>query len=888
MRLRAALLATTALIGFATPAAADPITILLAAGAAAAGGVATAAIAGTAIVWSAILGQAVVAGVLAGVSSLLAPKVGAGVAGPTAQDITLNRVTPVTTGMIVYGERTLGGAIVARSTTPADRKANKRYHSVLTLACHEIDGAVSAYIGETLVWTEAQYAADGAIADTSLRGQVDSAFKGKFRLRIYNGTADQAAETRYVDSAEEWTSAHRGRGIAYAYFEADFDQDVFPRGAEQIRVRIRGKKVHDPRTGATGYSTNPALHVRDYALTPELFGGIGWSAADVDDVSIVALANLADEQVPLDAGGTEDRYQYNGVLDTASSAEENLNRLSTSWGGWWTVDKGLLTVGGGAFEAATLTLTEDDMAGPIKVRARRPFEDQFNVVKALYADPEAEHVPTDLPVLDSATYQAQDNGEVLVRDLGELPGETGFARAQRLMKLALLKGRRQKMVEVPCTYDAAKTIQLGDNIMLTAERRGWTAKTFEVVGRTTAIMPGKVQVGLSLIESGPDVFDWTTSEEAPKPAGGIPTLPRPTDKPVVSAPLSTEELYETRGGGGIKTRVLLTSESENPFVDQWQFFWRLTTDPTNTTRSLTDDPTDLIDDVKPGTYIFGARARTRRGIWSDWAYSAPTGIAGLNAPPVAITGLSVQAAAGAVAMLRWDRHPSLDVQQGGKIEVRHSSALSGATWQSSTSIGKAVNGGQTEAALPLKSGTYLVRPFDALGIAGPVSIRSVKAASIIPTVVVATVLEDPGFSGSKSGCSVESGVLSTNSGVTQAVYGFSGSIDLGTVQSARLVTGVEVNIGQSSDLMWRPSSVSAWSPPDELFWASDSAFGDVDVQVRTSDDDPAGTAVWSDWQSIDAADFQARAFQFRAILTAENTEYTTSVTGLSVVAQQAA
>ncbi|MCE8458511.1 phage tail protein, partial [Rhodovulum sulfidophilum] len=833
---------------------------------------------------TAIMGQAALAAVLTGIQMAMAKKPKA----KTRDEITLNRIQPVTTGRILYGERMLGGSIVARATTEAGGKPHRRYHSIMPLACHEIDGAVEIWLGETLVWTEAQYRRDEAAGsgDPYHWGQVGSDYKGRVRLRVHNGGEDQAAEARYVAAAREWTEAHRLRGVAYVYFEADYDRDLFPSGAPQIRVRCRGKRVYDPREwistplaqaraarpaprwagtdsgaigqvggggfthgetaapwtggaiaarfyfgrrypggldpeaglspdltatrgetlevsnmhreadlfaafdvafpdapegiiweqggggqgvwlGVTGdalvfragsgevsgpelaratlpvstvagrrgtiyveidlaagtvalwfrggkYSTNPALCLRDYMLTPQLRGGPGWRPGDLDEDTILALANLAEEQVPLASGRTENRYAFNGVLETEAPAAANLNDLSSSWGGWWTCERGRLTVGGAAWEEPAFTVTEDMLVGGIQVTARKPFEEQFNTVKAQYADPETEHVVTDLPVLDSATYIAADNGEPLVLDMGELPGETGFARGQRLMKLALLKGRRQKQVTLPCSL-AAWPVRLGDTIRVSLPRRGWTAKTFEVTGRTVHIGEDGVRVTLSCIETGPAIFDWRTSEEMPKPAGGVPTLPSPTAKPVVSAPTMTEELYETRGGGGVKTRVRLAATTDNPFIDAWQFAWRPVSAPEPTLRGLTDTPEDMIDDVAPGPYAFGVRGRNARGIWSDWAWAGAAAVQGENAPPGAITGLSVQASGGAVAMLRWDRHPSLDVRQGGRIEFRHATAQAGASWQSSTGIGKSVSGGVTEATLPLKSGTYLARPYDAMG-----------------------------------------------------------------------------------------------------------------------------------------------------------------------------
>ncbi len=834
---------------------------------------------------TAIMGQAALAAVLTGIQMAMAKKPQA----KTRDEITLNRIQPVTTGRILYGERMLGGSIVARATTEAGGKPHRRYHSIMPLACHEIDGAVEIWLGETLVWTEAQYRRDEAAGsgDPYHWGQVGSDYKGRVRLCVHNGGEDQAAEARYVAAAREWTEAHRLRGVAYVYFEADYDRDLFPSGAPQIRVRCRGKRVYDPRDGQVKYSTNPALCLRDYMLTPQLRGGPGWRPGDLDEDTILALANLAEEQVPLASGRTEDRYAFNGVLETEATAAENLNDLSSSWGGWWTCERGRLTVGGAAWEEPAFTVTEDMLVGGIQVTARKPFEEQFNTVKAQYADPENEHVVTDLPVLDSATYIAADNGEPLVLDMGELPGETGFARGQRLMKLALLKGRRQKQVTLPCSL-AAWPVRLGDNIRVSLPRRGWTAKTFEVTGRTVHIGEDGVRVTLSCIETGPAIFDWRTSEEMPKPAGGVPTLPSPTAKPVVSAPTMTEELYETRGGGGVKTRVRLSATTDNPFVDTWQFAWRPVSAPEPTLRGLTDTPEDMIDDVAPGPYAFGVRGRNARGIWSDWAWAGATAVQGENAPPGAITGLSVQASGGAVAMLRWDRHPSLDVRQGGRIEFRHATAQTGASWQSSTGIGKSVSGGVTEATLPLKSGTYLARPYDAMGTPGPVSGIAVRAASIIPTTTVATLAEAPGFAGTATGCSAAGGVLAMAPGQTRARYAFAGRIDLGAVQPVRLISDIELLISEARDLFWQPSGTAMWTPPDARLWlGSTDAYGDVDLQVSVTDDAPE-TARWGPWQSFDAADFSGRAFRFRAVLSVESPDYTIGITGLTVTALQAA
>jgi hypothetical protein len=329
--------------------------------------------------------------------------------------------------------------------------------------------------------------------------------------------------------------------------------------------------------------------------------------------------------------------------------------------------------------------------------------------------------------------------------------------------------------------------------------------------------------------------------------------------------------------------------TDNPFVATFQFSHRLSSESPDAAviGAQTQSPFTLIEDLLPGTYIFGVRTITRLGVVSDWVFSAPQPINGINAAPVAITGLSVQAAGGAVAMLRWTRHPSPDVRQGGRIEFRHSAAMEGATWQTSTSIGIAVNGGTTEAALPLKPGTYLARAFDAQGIRGPVSTIVTRAANIMPTATVASILESPEFTGVTTDCSVSAGVLTIDPGELIATYDFADLLDLGTVQTVRLITMVGVLVSGATELFWKPDEASFWNRPGDRFWTTSGAFGDVDVQVQFTDDDPTGAPDWSEWQSIDAADFEGRAFRFRAFLSVEDIAFSVSVLALGVTAIQA-
>jgi hypothetical protein len=73
-------------------------------------------------------------------------------------------------------------------------------------------------------------------------------------------------------------------------------------------------------------------------------------------------------------------------------------------------------------------------------------------------------------------------------------------------------------------------------------------------------------------------------------------------------------------------------------------------------------------------------------------------------------------------------------------------------------------------------------------------------------------------------------------------------------------------------------------------WLSvDGAFGgeaDAWVEVRSTNDNPAGTPTWSAWRRLDSAEFNARGFQFRAELRSFQPEFNIEVTQLRVAADE--
>jgi hypothetical protein len=114
-------------------------------------------------------------------------------------------------------------------------------------------------------------------------------------------------------------------------------------------------------------------------------------------------------------------------------------------------------------------------------------------------------------------------------------------------------------------------------------------------------------------------------------------------------------------------------------------------------------------------------------------------------------------------------------------------------------------------------------------------------------------------------------------------YTFDGAFDFGAVVRRRLTTEITVAVVNTLDQIdERTTSIDDW----EDFDGNAAASGDVQVWTRETDDDPAGAPTWGAWQRLDSAEYQARAFEFQARLSADDPAYNVHVSELTVNADR--
>ena len=138
-------------------------------------------------------------------------------------------------------------------------------------------------------------------------GSGDSNFykdsDSKISVTWYDGRDDQTYNTT-VGALSSWTSNHRLRGVSYLAFKFKWNQDCFM-GIPDVKAVIKGRKVFEPRTSTTEFSSNSALCSRDYLLNTKL--GLVATSTEVNDKILSSAANTCDENVTLAGGRMEKR-----------------------------------------------------------------------------------------------------------------------------------------------------------------------------------------------------------------------------------------------------------------------------------------------------------------------------------------------------------------------------------------------------------------------------------------------------------------------------------------------------------------------------------------------------------------------------------------------------
>ena len=847
------------------PVQADPVSIAVAT--AASVGTA-AAVAGTVSVISAklVLTHLAINVAMAFVQKSLQPSVPSvgGLGNMSGQaGYQVSGVSPVADHAIIYGQTRVGGVVVFKEVTDN----NKFLHSVIALAGHECQSV------DTIFFNDAALTLDGNGNVTAPSKYVSNA-----RIKIALGTDTQVADVDLInESAGKWTSDHRLQGVCYIYVRLEFDADAYPNGEPAVTALVSGKKVFNPNTNSTAFSSNSALCLRDY-LTSSY--GLGAESSEIDDTKFIAAANVCDENVNLSAGGTQKRYTTNGSFTTSSKPKDGIDQLLRCMGGTLWYAQGKWRVKAGAYVSPALSFSESDLLAGLSVVTRHSRRDNYNVVKGTFKGSETNHQPSDFPQIKSQAFIDADGGieSAIDLDLGMTDTST---MAQRIAKIALFRNREQITVEGAFSIKAMQA-QIGDIIQLTNSRLGFSNKQFEVMNWELNLdETNGFVVNMTLQEISSSVYDWN-AEEAAFEANNT-NLADPFDIPPIGLAIASEARVINEHLTNVIIATITADAPER--IDNVEVQFKKSTDSNFISAGTGDLGEFEILDVQDSQYDIRARAINTFGLKGDFVTRNNVTVEGLADPPEDVTNFSFNVSSAGIH-LEWVPVGDLDLSF---YRIRHAQAESGATFANATTAVNKVARPANSVTVPPRSGTYLIKAYDKSGNQSQNATSVViRAADLDVFTNVQTQTESTSFSGSKTGCSVVSNrlrITDPSSQPSTATYDFSAYIDTGSVRVARVnmdMTVVRINDAATDTFDTLTGNFDDLAGLfDDLTGGSSFSDNDVIQFVSTTDDNPASSPTWSAYKRFKSGDFSGRAFRFRIQLESTADDITPALSALA-------
>ncbi len=381
-----------------------------------------------------------------------------------------------------------------------------------------------------------------------------------------------------------WTATMDGRGLAYIAFFMLFDTDKW-RGVPNVTCLIKGNKLYDPRSSlfefpnyASRTGANPALVVLDYLTSKRYGGGVPYAARDggsldfIDEASFIAAANYCEQQVSIPPSGTEDRFGFNGAVNTSRVVGENLAdmlatcRAQLIWqGGKFRMVIGQVTT------AEAFELTEDNI---LSIEFVRKGADIPNSIQAAYVETvDGDFVEGTVlwPLVGDTTLLDEDNGmenraEVL------LPFTTGRNQAIRTIMVLLREARQDVFASIVATQ-AAMQLEVGNVVKTTHEGPGWVQQEL-VVREMSLTIDGRIQLGLQKYDAASYTLDSLTAA----PSTPTTNLPNPynVDPPSTLVFTSDATTALSTQEGGIVPRILLAwTASPDQFLARYEVEFKL-------------------------------------------------------------------------------------------------------------------------------------------------------------------------------------------------------------------------------------------------------------------------------------------------------------------------
>lgn len=478
--------------------------------------------------------------------------------------------------------------------TPAPELVEGRaYYACLILSSRPSAGTnVTIYVDKRPCTIEAGDLFDFTGPGADLKPEGFKGWSGGY-LYAWMGLGDQTGppddlmaefgDATATDPDKLWpTDGWQGRTVLWVRAEAggkDKRLKRWPNVPPQFEVEADWTAVWDPRDPAQdpddettwSYSANQSLVLLDAIRRNPVRRH---ALEQVHRASFEAAADVADEAVALNAGGTEPRYEAHGVLIwRGGELHDRLRPIETAGAGRLVRIGGQLGYAPGAWRAPVYTMTDILDDGGIDFGVLAPSRDVPSQVKAKFTAPGRDWQVAELPphdVAGVATPAGSDN----VREIN-VEWATSATQAARVQKIEAERAARQRSLAVTLPPDAIDLVG-GANLDTSlpagfARLAGaWQVQTAHP-GIWTQGDGVAMRVPVTLREEAEAIYAWdeTTDEPDLRDVTTDPVLPDVAPPGALAITVGADALR-----GGVPAILFDVPESSTASVTGYPWQWR--------------------------------------------------------------------------------------------------------------------------------------------------------------------------------------------------------------------------------------------------------------------------------------------------------------------------
>ena len=388
---------------------------------------------------------------------------------------------------VLYGTAYFGGNLIDAQMT----NSNKTMWFALVLSEKTgttIAGTASSYVFKDVYWNQqrVQFKTDGITVDYTRdrAGNIDRSLSGLVKIYQYAGssTSGQVPET-YSGSVPaahtlfpNWTSGtHPMTNLVFALVSVDYNRDKGVQGLGELLFQVQNS-MKMPGDVLYDYMTNGVY-------------GAKIPSADIDSSTLTALNTYSDSTVTYTnrlLNGTtqagvvlQDRYQINGLLDTANPVLQNIEKVCNATASWLSYDNNEGKWGVIINKAGTsvASFNDNNILGTVSVSGTG-LQDLKNSVKVEFARSELRDSADFVNIaLTAGDYNANeiDNPLPLTYDIINEP-----VQAKLLGFIELKQSRVDKVIQFQSDFSYIN-LKPGDIIDVTDSRLTFSAKLFRII-----------------------------------------------------------------------------------------------------------------------------------------------------------------------------------------------------------------------------------------------------------------------------------------------------------------------------------------------------------------------------------------------------------------------